>query len=90
MSLSIPSQKGRSEVQINCWSCGAENWLENQSKCLQCNAFLRRCVDCANYQRARQWCTSLDTDIALHEAEQPSGLVSSVNCLNYRYRAPSA
>jgi len=36
MSVSMPSQKRRSEVQINCAKCGGENWLENQSKCLQC------------------------------------------------------
>jgi hypothetical protein len=89
MSVSRPSQKRRSEVQIKCSKCGAENWLENQSKCLQCGAVLRRCLDCANYQRTRQWCTSLDTDIELREAEQPSALASSVNCPKFNYRGPS-
>lgn len=75
-------------MEIKCPQCASVNWLENQSRCLQCNAILRRCVDCANYDRGRQTCLNLDTDIDLHEAERPSLLSISTNCARYRYLGP--
>lgn len=75
---------------MRCHSCGARNWLENQSRCFQCNAILRRCVDCLGYDRVRQMCRSLDTDIGVQEAEHPSLLSTSTNCLHYRSPARAA
>ncbi len=72
-------------MDIKCPSCGAENWLENQSRCFQCNAVLRRCVDCTNYDRGKQTCASRATDVGLHEAENPSVLSCSTKCPEYRY-----
>ena len=72
-------------MDIKCPSCGAENWLENQSRCFHCSAVLRRCVDCAHYDRSHRSCQSLDTDISIDEAEHPSLLSLSTNCAAYRY-----
>ena len=52
-------------MDIKCPSCGAENWLENQSRCFHCSEVLRRCIDCANYDRSHRSCQSLDTDVAI-------------------------
>jgi hypothetical protein len=78
------AQGRRPAVEINCPNCGTENWLENQSTCFHCSTILRRCVDCTSYERTSHRCTSLDTDIDLHEAEQPSLLATSTNCSSYR------
>ena len=72
-------------MDIKCHSCGAENWLENQSRCFHCSEVLRRCVDCAHYDRSHRSCQSLDTDVAIAEAEHPSLLSLSTNCAAYRY-----
>lgn len=71
-------------MDIKCPACGTENWLENQSRCFKCNAVLRRCADCANYDRRRQTCRTLDTDVDLHEAEHPSVLSISAKCPGFR------
>ncbi len=71
-------------MDVKCSKCGAENWLENQSRCLTCDAILRRCADCTNYDAAQEKCRPLDTDVDGHEAENPSLLSMSTNCLNYR------
>jgi len=57
-------------MEIHCPNCGAENWLENQSRCLRCNAVLRRCVDCANYDAGKQTCTNLGTDVHEHQVHR--------------------
>ena len=77
-------------MDIKCPSCGAENWLENQSRCFQCNAVLRRCIDCTNYERGTETCRTLATDVALHEAEHPSVLSCSTKCPSYRYLGRAA
>jgi len=71
-------------VDILCPSCGVENWLENQSRCLQCQAILRRCVDCGNYDRGKRFCRALDTEIGPQEAASPTLLSTSTNCQTYR------
>ena len=71
-------------MEIDCPNCGAENWLENQSRCLRCNAVLRRCVDCTNYDAGKQTCTNLGTDVDLDEAEDPTALSMSTNCTGFR------
>lgn len=71
-------------MDVKCAKCGAENWLENQSRCLACDAILRRCADCTNYDTAQEKCRPLDTDVDSYEAENPSLLSMSTNCLNYR------
>ena len=71
-------------MEIKCPVCGTENWLENQSRCFQCNAVLRRCVDCTVYDRSRQLCRALNTDIDAQEAEHPSLLSVSTNCARYQ------
>jgi hypothetical protein len=71
-------------VELNCQKCGIENWLENQSRCLACNAILRRCIDCASYDNGRERCAKLNTEIDRYEAENPGLLSNSTNCLGYR------
>ena len=71
-------------MEIKCPNCGTENWLENQSRCFQCNAVLRRCVDCVNYEPRRQACRTVDTDVSLQEAQNPSVLSVSTNCTGFR------
>jgi rRNA maturation protein Nop10 len=71
-------------VQVKCPKCGAENWLENQSRCLACDAILRRCADCASYSAASERCTKFGTEVERREAESPSVLSSSTNCLGYQ------
>lgn len=71
-------------VEIKCPSCGTENWLENQSRCFQCDSVLRRCIDCRNYDRGRQRCHALDADVDLNEAQQPSLLSVSTNCPRFQ------
>lgn len=73
---------------IGCRACGAENWLENQPRCFQCGAILRRCIDCGHYDRAKATCRRLNDGIDLHEAEHPSLLATSTNCQSYRPVAP--
>ena len=70
-------------MEIDCPKCGAENWLENQSKCLACGAVLRRCADCTHYDRKQSYCDSIRSDITLHEAENPGVLATSANCRFY-------
>ena len=74
-------------MEVNCPQCGTENWLENQSRCLACDAVLRRCVDCSGYDVNRESCGVLGTDIERYEAENPSLLSTSTNCVRYRPRA---
>jgi hypothetical protein len=71
-------------VEIKCPNCGSENWLENQSRCLQCNAILRRCIDCAAYEQSRGWCREVQTEIDPYEAQHPSLLSTSTNCSRFR------
>ena len=72
-------------MDVKCHACGVDNWLENQSRCFQCNAVLRRCADCANYNHDHRHCHSLDLDVESPEAERPSLLSISTNCARYRY-----
>lgn len=71
-------------MDVKCPSCGAENWLDNQSQCLQCGCVLRRCVDCANYDSERQMCRTTTAEVDRREAEHPTLLSVSTNCPGYR------
>jgi hypothetical protein len=71
-------------VEVKCAKCGAENWLENQSRCLACDAILRRCHDCASYNAAGERCSKFGSEIDRYEAENPTVLASSTNCLGYQ------
>lgn len=71
-------------MDVLCHKCGAQNWLENQSRCLQCSAILRRCVDCANYDKRTRQCSALRAEIDVSDAESPSLLSTSTNCREYR------
>ncbi len=71
-------------MDVKCPKCGAENWLENQSRCLACDAILRRCADCTNYDTGQEKCRPTDSEVDSYEAENPSLLSVSTNCLNYR------
>ena len=71
-------------MEVKCHKCGTENWLENQSRCLACDAVLRRCADCANYESSRECCRTLGAEVDRREAENPSLLSISTNCLGYR------
>lgn len=71
-------------MEILCPQCGAENWLENQSRCFQCGTVLRRCVDCSHYDSAEHFCRNLESEIDLGEAEHPTLLATSTSCDRYR------
>jgi len=73
-------------MDILCPNCATENWLENQSRCLNCEAILRRCADCLNYQPKNQVCRKLAIEIESREAEYPRLLSSSANCPYYSPR----
>ena len=70
-------------MEIKCYECGTENWLENQSRCLKCDTILRRCVDCSRYDRSHQLCDNFGSEVDLREAEHPSLLSPSTNCRDY-------
>ncbi len=70
-------------MEYKCPRCGTENWLENQSKCSQCETVLRRCIDCQNYDSGKQTCRTLDCAIEQHEAKNPSLLSISTNCASF-------
>jgi hypothetical protein len=73
-------------VDILCPNCELENWLENQSRCLNCGAILRRCVDCVNYAPRNRQCRKLTIEIEAREAEYPTLLSASTNCRQYSPR----
>lgn len=75
-------------VDILCPECGTENWLENQSRCLQCNAVLRRCADCSNYDGRKQFCLRMKAEIESREAQHPSVLSTSTQCRDFHYAGP--
>jgi hypothetical protein len=82
-------QKGGEPVaNVTCPECGAENWIENQSRCFRCQAVLRRCMDCASYDRSRQFCRERQTDVDSYEAEHPGVLAMSAMCDRFRYLGP--
>jgi hypothetical protein len=71
-------------MEVKCPYCGAENWLENQSRCLKCGTVLRRCVDCLHYDTPKETCKTLQIEIEANEAQAPSALSNSVSCRSYR------
>jgi hypothetical protein len=71
-------------MEVICPQCGTENWLENQSRCLTCEAVLRRCIDCSHYDADQEQCRTLGNEVDRYEAEHPSVLSSSTNCRDYR------
>ena|GEM_PF-1047688 len=89
-AISRFAAKRRGDVDIICPKCGTENWLENQNRCFACNAVLRRCADCVNYDSRREWCRALDSEIGRYEAENPSLLSISTNCMGYRCARPTS
>jgi hypothetical protein len=70
-------------VNILCSSCRAENWLENQSRCISCEAILRRCIDCNGYEPRRRLCRKLKVEVEPNEARSPSLLSGSTSCRDY-------
>jgi hypothetical protein len=70
-------------VEIKCPHCAAENWLENQNRCLKCGAVLRRCADCVSYDAPQENCRALQIEIEANEAQGPTPLSNSVNCQSY-------
>ena len=73
-------------MDILCPNCGTENWLENQSRCLNCEAILRRCTDCMNYEPKSRRCRTLNIEVETREAEYPALLSPSANCRLYSPR----
>ena len=76
-------------MEIKCPECGAENWLENQSRCFRCQAVLRRCIDCASYDRGRKFCRFRQTEVELAEAQRPTALSVSINCDHFQHLGPA-
>lgn len=75
-------------MEVNCPNCGTENWLENQRRCIACEAILRRCADCSNFDQPHGTCTALATDVDSYESEHPRLLSLSTNCFSYRSAKP--
>ncbi len=71
-------------MEVLCYECGAENWLENEVRCRGCGAVLRRCIDCSSYDRQTEACQSQKIEIDAYEAEHPSLLGTSTNCHQFR------
>ena len=77
-------------MEVLCYKCGAENWLENEVRCHACNVVLRRCGDCVSYDTVGQTCRTLHVDIDLDEAERPMLLSTSANCRDFALAPDSA
>ena len=85
--LCLRAEGRKAVAEILCPSCGAENWLENQSRCLSCDAILRRCANCANYDSSKQFCRAIRAEIDSYEAGNPSVLSTSTKCQHFRLAA---
>ncbi len=70
-------------VDVLCPECGVRNWLENQSRCLQCGTVLRRCADCVHYAPVLELCQELRIEVETVEAQTPGALATSAHCRHY-------
>ena len=70
-------------MQLACPKCGARNWLENERQCHICQAILRRCIDCANFNRTTNICKTLGIDLTPTQAANPTLLSTSTTCRAY-------
>lgn len=75
-------QTGFKEVYIHCPLCGRVE-LIGSLRCSVCWTILRRCYDCANYDRAFEKCTKYDTQVFVNEAENPKEYSKSYKCPDY-------
>jgi len=51
---------------------------------MACGTILRRCADCVSYDASNEQCRTLKEDIGSYEAQHPSLLSVSTNCIGYR------
>jgi glycerophosphoryl diester phosphodiesterase len=76
-------------MNVPCWNCGHDIWIETQTECRRCGQVAKRCTDCQHYQRGRTYCDAREVDIAAEEAGGPTTLSSSYRCPDY-HQSPVA
>jgi hypothetical protein len=76
-------ERGFQEVYINCPLCGRVE-LIGSLRCSVCWTILRRCYDCANYDRTMEKCGVTGAQVFVNEAENPKEYSKSYRCPDYR------
>jgi hypothetical protein len=74
---------GFREVYIHCPLCGRVE-LIGSLRCSVCWSILRRCYDCANYDRGQEKCNVYGSQIFIVEAENPKEYSKSYKCPDYK------
>ena len=84
-------ETGFREIYIHCPLCGRVE-LIGSLRCSVCWSILRRCYDCANYDRPNEKCTVYGSRIYIVEAENPKEYSKSFKCPDYKpkYEAQAA
>jgi ParB/RepB/Spo0J family partition protein len=82
MSLKT-KESGFREVYIHCPLCGRVE-LIGSLRCSVCWSILRRCYDCANYDRGTEKCAVYSNQIFIGEAENPKEYSKSYKCPDYK------
>jgi len=82
--LALKSKEaGFREVYIHCPLCGRVE-LIGSLRCSVCWSILRRCYDCANYDRGTEKCSVYNSQIFIVEAENPKEYSKSYKCPDYK------
>ncbi|MDR3710534.1 MAG: ParB/RepB/Spo0J family partition protein [Capsulimonadaceae bacterium] len=76
-------ESGFQEVYIHCPLCGRVE-LIGSLRCSVCWTILRRCYDCANYDRAFEKCAVNSAQVFIAEAENPKEYSRSYKCPDYK------
>ncbi|HEY3330346.1 MAG TPA: ParB/RepB/Spo0J family partition protein [Capsulimonadaceae bacterium] len=76
-------ESGFQEVYIHCPLCGRVE-LIGSLRCSVCWTILRRCYDCANYDRAFEKCGVNGAQVFINEAENPKEYSRSYKCPDYK------
>jgi ParB/RepB/Spo0J family partition protein len=76
-------ESGFREVYIHCPLCGRVE-LIGSLRCSVCWSILRRCYDCANYNRPVEKCDVYGSQIFIIEAENPKEYSKSYKCPDYK------
>lgn len=76
-------ESGFQEVYIHCPLCGRVE-LIGSLRCSVCWTILRRCYDCANYDRAFEKCGINGAQVFINEAENPKEYSRSYKCPDYK------
>ena len=76
-------ENGFQEVYIHCPLCGRVE-LIGSLRCSVCWTILRRCYDCANYDRTFEKCKINNAQVFISEADNPKEYSKSYKCPDYK------